>query len=125
MEKIRPLFLFYFGGSVTCLIMGISDIYHTSSLALATFMWQIINAVVLIYYFYWYDVRNTLKGHVKRSKSNLNQHDIHMILTKMLTEEIKEESLIDLNKLKERLSYHIKEHERWQGDLEENERELD
>jgi len=124
MEKIRPIFLFYFGCSGLCLILGISDIYNTSSLAMATFTWQIINAVALIYYFYWFDVRETLKEHVKRSESKLNQHDIQMILTKMLTEEIKDESLVDLNKLKERLSYHSKEHERWKDDLEENERKL-
>jgi hypothetical protein len=125
MEKIRPLYLVYFGGSVMCLITGMSDIYNTNSLAWATFVWQSINAVVLIYYFLWYDKRNTIKEHFERSESKMNYHQIYTILTEMLTEEINKESLNDLNKLRERLSYHSNELERWEVKLRELERQLD
>jgi len=117
MEKIRPLYLVYFGGSVMCLITGMSDIYNTNSLAWATFVWQSINAIVLIYYFLWYDKRNMIKEDFERSESKMNYHQIYTILTEMLTEEI--------NKLRERLSYHSNELERWEVKLRELERQLD
>jgi|GEM_PF-4063510 hypothetical protein len=125
MEKIRPLYLVYFGGSVMCLITGMSDIYNTNSLAWATFVWQSINAIVLIYYFLWYDKRNMIKEDFERSESKMNYHQIYTILTEMLTEEINKESLNDLNKLRERLSYHSNELERWEVKLRELERQLD